>query len=111
MSKWKGKLQPPHEGAIHQGCLNCPPIERIAPLDMIIAVGLGVARVTRGRRVIFSEGANDENDHYLSEFEEMAKADPDHDWRVLLDAPLRSREYQRQGEGKWVLIKSGPGFA
>lgn len=111
MAKWKGKLEPAHEGPIHQGCLNCPPVERLAPMDMIIAVGFGLAEVTRGKKVIFREMPNDEDYHTLAEFEEMAKADPNHDWRVTLDAPLRSREYQRQGEGRWVLIKSGQGFA
>ncbi len=111
MAKWKGKLEPPYEGSIHQGCLNCPPVERIAPLDMLIAVGFGIARVTRGKKIVFQETADDEDYHRLAEFEEMAKTDPDHDWRVLLEAPLRSREYQRQGEGKWVLIASGEGFA
>jgi hypothetical protein len=111
MSKWSGKLEPPYKGPIHQGCLNCPPVERIAPMDMLIAVGFGSAEVLRGKKVVFSEGPNDEDFHTLAEFEEMAKQDPDHDWRVILDAPLRSREYQRQGDGKWVLIKSGMGFA
>lgn len=111
MAKWKGKLEPAHEGPIHQGCLNCPPVERIAPMDMLIAVGFGYAAVTRGKKVVFCESANDETEHTLAEFEAMAKADPNHDWRVELDAPLRSRTYQRQGEGKWVLIASGPGFA
>ena len=107
----KFKPQPPYTGTIHQGCNCCPPVEANAPMDMIVAVGFGTARVTRGRKIIFQEAYNDEDFHYLAEFEEMAAKDPDHDWRVLLDAPLRSREYQRQGEGTWVLIKSGMGFA
>ncbi|CAK0753289.1 hypothetical protein CCP3SC15_1930007 [Gammaproteobacteria bacterium] len=111
MSKWKGKLQPPHVGPIHQGCLNCPPVERLAPMDMIIAVGFGIAQVTRGKKIVFHEGFDDREYHTLSEFEEKAANDPDHDWRVYLNAPLRSREYQRQGVGKWVLIASGEGFA
>ena len=43
--------------------------------------------------------------------ENEALKDPDHDWRIILDAPLSMREYQRQDEGKWVLVKKGPGFA
>lgn len=111
MSKWKGKLQPPYEGAIHQGCLNCPPVERVAPMNMLIAVGFGYAAVTRGSKVVFREKPNDDDLHYLEEFEAMAAKDPDHDWRVVLNAPLRSRTYQRHGPGKWVLIESGEGFA
>ncbi len=109
MSKWK--VLPPHEGPIHQGCLNCPPVERVAPLNMLVAVGFGYAAVLRGSREVFREGPDDTEYHTLVEFEEMAKADPEHSWRVILDAPLCYREYQRQGDGNWVLIKSGMGFA
>lgn len=110
MARWK--MQPAFEGTIHQGCLNCPPVESIAPMDMLIAVGFGCAMVTCGRKVVFMESAANENEfHYLAEFEAMAAKDPNHDWRVTLEAPLRGRVYQRQDVGKWVLIESTPGFA
>jgi hypothetical protein len=44
-------------------------------------------------------------------FEEIAKKDPDHDWRHNLDLPLRSADYQRHGDGKWILLERGEGFA
>jgi len=80
---------------------------------MVIGVGFGIAQVTKDEELVFQEQPEQANDElpYLSEFEEMAKKDPDHDWRVLLVAPLREREYQRQGDGEWVLIASGRGFA
>lgn len=109
MARWK--KQPPYTGQIFQGCLNCPPVESIAPMDMLIAVGFGSAMVTCGHKVIFMEMYDDTEFHTLAEFEEMAKKDPNHDWRVSLNAPLRSREYQRQGDNNWVLIASGEGFA
>jgi hypothetical protein len=105
---------PAWQGTIHQGCLNCPPVESIAQMDMLIAVGFGDARITKDGETIYQEPYNIEDEsnfHTLAEFEEMAKADPDHDWRAILIAPLRDREYQRHEEGKWVLIKSGMGFA
>jgi hypothetical protein len=82
----------------------------IASLDMIIAVGFGTAQVTKDGTIIFSE-TDDEDFHRLQEFEDLALEAPDHDWRVLLDAPLQMREYQRQGPGEWVVIAVGPGFA
>jgi hypothetical protein len=109
MAKWKIR-EAVEEKDIHVGCLNCPPVEVIAPMDMLIAVGFGTAEVRRGKKLIFEEQMSEEF-HTLQEFEDMAKQDPDHPWTVLLDAPLRSRKYQRQGEGKWVLIESGQGFA
>jgi hypothetical protein len=82
-----------------------------ASLDMIVAVGFGLAQVTKDDELVFRATIGDEDFHTLQEFEDYALADPDHDWRVLLDAPLRMREYQRQGPGKWVVVAVGPGFA
>jgi len=47
----------------------------------------------------------------LATFEAQALDDPDHDWRVVFYGSLHEEEYQRQGEGSWVLIRSGMGFA
>jgi len=101
------------EGPIMQGCANCPPVERIAPMDMVIGVGFGIAQVTKDNEIIFQETMEMDLDDLptLQDFEFLAEQDPDHDWRVLLEAPLRSREYQRHGLRKWVLIHSGRGFA
>ena len=110
MSQWK-KVEP-YEGAIYQGCLSCPPVERVAPLSMVIGVGFGTAQVLKDNEIIYEEGFQDNDDFpTLADFEKMAKQDPDHDWRVLLVSPLRDREYQRHEEDKWVLIDSGRGFA
>lgn len=114
MCTWK--KEDPYTDAIHQGCLCCPPVERIAPMDMVIAVGFGIAQVTKDGNVIFSEdelGDDPRESDYptLAKFEAMAAADPEHDWRCLLFAPLRGREYQRHDAGKWVLIASNQGFA
>ncbi len=109
MPHWK-KL-PPFEGTIHQGCLNCPPVEEVAPLNTVIAVGFGCAMIQCGSKVIFAERPNDEVFHTLAEFEEMALKDPNHPWLCILEAPLRGRTYQRQDVGKWVLVDSNMGFA
>lgn len=112
MCTWK--KEDPYTDAIHQGCLCCPPVERIAPMDMVIAVGFGIAQVTKDGNVIFSEDMADDSGQEipkLAKFEAMAAADPDHDWRCLLFAPLRGREYQRHDADKWVLIASNQGFA
>ena len=111
MSTWK--KEEPYNGAIHQGCLCCPPVEQVAPMDMVIAVGFGIAQVSKDGNVIYDENELDDGVDYpdLAFFEELAAADPDHDWRCLLFAPLRGREYQRHDTGKWVLIDSNQGFA
>lgn len=96
--------------ALSGGCLNCPPAYAIAPMNTLVAVGFGYAHISKDGEVVFDEQQSDDF-HTLEEFEAMADADPDHDWRLVLDAPLHSREYQRHDTGKWVLIKQGEGFA
>ena len=47
----------------------------------------------------------------LRAIEAEAALDPEHDWRVELDLPLRDAVWQRHGANEWVLIKTGQGFA
>lgn len=111
------KKEPPYKGEPHHGCLNCGCTEQIAPMDMVIGVGFGSAYATRDGEVVYDEmdvmhkGGDFDDLWTLSKLEEMAVADPDHDWRVNLYGPLRGREYQRHGAGQWVLIHSDQGFA
>jgi hypothetical protein len=84
------------------------------PLDSIIAVGFGSATCTKGGELIYDEQMTPkDSDDYATcgQMELLAKDDPDHDWRISLYAPLYEAEYQRQGDGHWVLIKKGQGFA
>ena len=117
MTKYK-KLKP-FQGKPFRGCSCCPPIKKIANLDMIIAVGFGIAQVKKNGKVIYSEpldweiekGVKTEKDFKtLREIEIEAQKDPNNDYRLILEAPLRSSYYQRQGKNKWVLYKSGMGF-
>lgn len=109
MSKWE-KLQPIEGGP--GGCLTCGYQHSIAPMDMVIAVGFGIANVTKDGVVIYDENSvKNEKFWTVKDAENRAKKDPDHDWRIFLDAPLSMREYQRQGENLWVLVEKGEGFA
>jgi len=107
------ELLPPFEGLVHQGCLSCPQVTAIADMSIHVSVGFGFAAITKNKDVYYSEPVMPEfhDTRTLREFEQIAQSDPDNDWRLLLEAPLRSREYQRQGFEKWVLIDSGMGFA
>lgn len=119
---------PLYEGKIVQGCLSCLPVQKIAPMGMLVGVGFGVAQVTRGHDLIFSEGRDIDHNVYwpglrevvspeqegfpsVEDIEKLAVDDPDHDWRIELSAPLRGRTYQRHASDKWVLIESNRGFA
>lgn len=102
--------------AKHVGCLNCGGNEELAPLDMIIAVGFGMANCTKDGVEVYSEptdldSAQEEDFKTVGEMEALAVLDPDHDWQILKDAPLNMGRWQRQGVGRWVLVEEGPGFA
>ena len=98
---------------LHIGCLNCSSAALEAPMDMIIAVGFGSAFATKGGELIYDESRCDNEDDFktVADIEELALADPDHDWRIEKNGPLHGEVFQRQGPGKWICIESNQGFA
>ncbi len=94
------------------GIFVCPPTApELFPADGIVAVGFGSASVLRDGVAVWQEQGADQEDMTGAMAEAMAAADPAHDWRISLYAPLSSAVYQRQGPGQWVLIERGEGFA
>lgn len=80
----------------------------------VIAVGFGDAMLLRDGRAVWSEGDHCGPDGDLmtgAEAEQLAAADPDHDWRIRIYGPLCEAEWQRHGPGEWVQIARGEGFA
>ena len=95
------------------GCVTCGTLVEKAPMDMVIAVGFGDAQVTKDGETIYSELDHQDDWNKLWTFqdaENAAKKDPDHDWRVVMDGPLRGRTFQRHGDGEWVLVAENNGF-
>ena len=78
-----------------------------------ICVGFGTAGYSKDGNILWQEGREDEfeNAPTVEMVEAMARCDPDHDWRIFFHAPLYSAVYQRQGDGVWVLVRKGEGFA
>ena len=66
---------------------------------------IGNGLISHGSLCIWDEAQE------LSEFEEIAKKSPNHDWRHHLDLLLRSAVYQRHDDGQWAVIERGEGFA
>lgn len=98
---------------LKSGCLHCGMMEEHLPLDSRIAVGFGIANLNKDGEIIWQESSELDYDQCMSvqEAETIAIADPDHDWRIEMIGPLSEREYQRQGDALWVLIRTGMGFA
>lgn len=94
------------------GCLCCGYQYDHIPMEAIIAVGFGMAMVTKDGDEVYNEMDNPDKEPWTAQdAENEAMIDPDHDWRIHLVAPLSERHYQRQGDGLWVLYKKGMGFA
>lgn len=88
------------------------PIGSLAQLNTRICVGFGEAKIYKDGKVIY-DGEREENENKvkkLSYFEKKAKQEPG-DWRLVLRAPMWNATWQRQGEGRWVCIETGMGFA
>lgn len=103
------KLKPIRGGP--GGCLHCGYQYDVLPMNALIAVGLGMATVTKNDEIIYDECNCETKDLWtVEQAEQEARKDPDNDWRIHLIAPLSERHYQRQGENLWVLYEKGEGF-
>ncbi len=92
---------------------EAPPV--LLGMDDMIATGCGVAEVTRDGVVVIDGEARGraakswDDFAYGADAEELAAADPDHDWRILIDGPFTSAIYQRKATNEWVRIGAGEG--
>lgn len=103
------KLEPIKSEELHIGCLCCSTAVLEAPMEMLIAVGFGSAYVTKDEDVVYNESAGDKL-WTVQDAENMALADPDHDWRIVKHGPLHGETFQRHDVGKWVCVESNEGF-
>jgi hypothetical protein len=113
MSETTWKKEPAIEGK-HGGCLNCGPRPSFFPPTGVIGVGFGYAGLHRDGEPVWTEPNEPESDdEYMTgaEAEELAAADPGHDWRIVMYGPLSGRTYQRHAAGEWALIEQNQGFA
>ena len=96
-----------------QHCNICPPKPQAMPLDTFVHPGFGNASVFAADEPGLGQDMHEIAT--LQDVEDYALAHDDHpgehDWRLVINAPLYDAEYQRQGEGEWVLVKRGQGFA
>ena len=113
MGKTAWKKEPAIKGT-YGGCLNCGPRPSFFPPDGAIGVGFGYAGLHRDGEPVWREPNHDYDEGVLltgAQAEAMAAADPNHDWRIVMDGPLSGRTYQRHAAGKWALIDQNQGFA
>ena len=111
MPKWK-KLKPlTKKDTVHIGCLNCSTACR--GITMKRRIWGEHDSIIKDRELVYLvDPAEDfEDAPTLMTFENLARKDPDHDWRYYHLTALYDETYQRQGRNLWLLVKSGPGYA
>ena len=101
----------PAKGSMHSITGSTRALNDIS-MNSVIAVGFGSAGYSKDGKELWSENQSDGSSYpTVQTVEDLAKKDPDHDWRIYYNGPMWEAEYQRQGEGIWVLIREGEGFA
>lgn len=107
---------PPAKGSV--ACATCGAgANQDISMDREIIVGFGDAGYSMDGISLYNEVGLTRYQEIYEEpptvryVEGLAKDKPDHDWRIWFYAPLYEAEYQRQGNGVWVLVKTGFGFA
>lgn len=100
---------PPLE-VMPQPCGCCPPRPKTVPLRHNPHPGFGcVALLCDGETV---ESVFDPEESWtFIHYENVAKRDPEHDWRVRVEGPMCGVVYQRQGAKTWVAVEKLEGFA
>jgi len=110
--KWK--KEKPLDSCV-LGCLLCGYTRGKLSMRTKIVAGFSDNWIKKNSEVVYQAPDNDLNDWdtapTLMKFENMARKDPDNDWRYWINQPLREAEYQRQGKNEWVLIRTWRGFA
>ena len=118
MKKWK-KEKPlkPESKNITKGCLHCGILHIKIAMNHKLTQSFGGECIHKNGNLFYlppplNNFQEDwENAKTLMWIENQAQKAPDNDWRLLIDMPLYTAEYQRQGKNNWVMIKKGMGFA
>lgn len=78
--------------------------------ESIIGVGFGWASLLKDGVAVWTQ-MNLDAMITAGDAEEIARKDPEHDWRIVMEGALRGSTHQRQGDMQWVLIGKTMGFA
>jgi hypothetical protein len=85
--------------------------QHLAP-DAVIGVGAGYAALTRDGVAVYEENGKRHCDLMtVAQAEELARREPDRDWRIHLVGQLENRHFRRAADGAWVLYERGYGMS
>ncbi|HEY7674732.1 MAG TPA: hypothetical protein VH867_05845 [Burkholderiales bacterium] len=82
------------------------------PPEAVIGVGIGYAALTRDGQPVYEESGKRQCELMtVAQAEELARHEPEHDWRIHLVAQLENRHYRRTGAGLWEIYERGSGMS
>lgn len=101
----------PIEGRV-VGCLNCGYKPGELPMDVQLYDG----NLQKNGKTVWDfhqdwDGKVEDGIMTVQQAEDLAKKEPDEDWRIYLLSALSEANYQRQGDNSWVLYETGQGWA
>ena len=110
-TKLKPLAEPPRSG-----CLNCGSKPAKLPMNWLLIFYGGCSLLKNGKTVWAMPFGHGEEEYEkkpwtLLKLENMAKKDPNNDYRLSISTPLWGGEWQRQGVKEWVAVKKDMGFA
>ena len=93
--------------------MQCPGTHTLLEMDTVLYQGFGGYHVEKNGEIYYFPDSDLEWNEYktLYDIEVDALKDPEADWRVILNNPLRGGTWQRHDIEQWVLIESNMGFA
>ena len=106
------------------GCVHCgygemirDPKTRIITCCLNEKMGGDWTVYRNGKKYYYKLDAYETEENYdeclsLAQIDQIVEStNPKLDWRAVYYGGLRDATYQRQGNGRWVLVKSGMGYA
>jgi len=102
---------PKWTGTLYIGCLVCS--TATDSITMRRRVAHDSDTITRDGVMVYVGDIDDKCAECptLMRFENMARKDPDHDWRYEHYTDMHGEIFQRHGRNEWVLIESNQGWA
>lgn len=86
--------------------------DRVLAPEATIGVGIGYAALTRDGETVYEEDHTGESAPMtVAQAENLARREPDRDWRIHLVAQLEDRHYRRESAGRWVIYERGYGLS
>lgn len=95
---------------VQQACGCCPPRPVKLGMHDYLHPGFGILRLLKDGEDVWGD-VHGEIQRPLIRCENIARREPDCDWRLSVEGPMYGVVYQRHGRNEWVAVERLDGFA